>query len=124
VYEDYFGMPYPLKKLDLISFNKHEFRAMENWGCISVISGLLETLDTPETRFLFIRNARTVAHEVSHMWFGNFVSMDWWNDIWLNEGFARFSEHHILSLIRPDFNIWDQYLSQVYGIALTVDKNF
>mmetsp|Transcript_23078 Transcript_23078/g.22483 ORF Transcript_23078/g.22483 Transcript_23078/m.22483 type:complete len:402 (+) Transcript_23078:261-1466(+) len=123
VYEEYFGMPYPLKKLDMVSYMKHDFRAMENWGLISVKEGILEGLYDPQNPAPFIRNARTIAHEVSHMWFGNFVTMEWWNDIWLNEGFARFCEHHVLSIIRPEFNIWEGYLEEVYMVAQQRDMN-
>ena len=71
-------------------------RAMENWGCITFASNVLLTPIEHSTAELIQRNARTIAHEVSHMWFGNLVTMVWWDDIWLNEGFARYAEHHIL----------------------------
>jgi aminopeptidase N len=84
-------------------------RAMENWGCITFARKVFLTGPEETTAKLLQRNARSVAHEVSHMWFGNLVTMDWWDDIWLNEGFARFSEHHILETIHPEFKIWDKY---------------
>eukprot|EP00349_Pseudokeronopsis_sp_Brazil_P003711 CAMPEP_0202958404 /NCGR_PEP_ID=MMETSP1396-20130829/2762_1 /ASSEMBLY_ACC=CAM_ASM_000872 /TAXON_ID= /ORGANISM="Pseudokeronopsis sp., Strain Brazil" /LENGTH=304 /DNA_ID=CAMNT_0049676469 /DNA_START=797 /DNA_END=1711 /DNA_ORIENTATION=- len=124
VYEEYFGMPYPLKKLDLLSCNRHDFRAMENWGLITVKDGLLETLYDEGDPKMFIRNARTIAHEVSHSWFGNFVTMEWWDDIWLNEGFARFHEFHVLNMIRPQFSIWENYLTDVYYVAQERDMNW
>jgi aminopeptidase N len=55
------------------------------------------------------------------MWFGNLVTMEWWDDIWLNEGFARYAEHHILSTLRPEFRSWDKYLQQVFLVALNAD---
>ena len=58
------------------------------------------------------------------MWFGNHVTMEWWDDIWLNEGFARFSEHHILDTLRPTFRSWDKYLYQVYMVAMEKDWVF
>jgi aminopeptidase N len=56
------------------------------------------------------------------MWFGNLVTMDWWDDIWLNEGFARFSEHHILETLHPEFKIWDKYFEQVFAVAAKKDN--
>lgn len=55
------------------------------------------------------------------MWFGNLVTMEWWDDIWLNEGFARYSEFHILDKIRPHFKIWDKYINEVYKAAILKD---
>ena len=82
-------------------------RAMENWRCITFADYvLLNDLETQPTALL-MRNARTIAHEIAHMWFGNLVTMDWWTDIWLNEGFARFMEFQALSVIHPEYNIWD-----------------
>ena len=62
-----------------------------------------------------------MAHEISHMWFGNLVTMEWWDDLWLNEGFARFCEHDILNQLRPEFNIWAKYFYHVHHAALCYD---
>ncbi len=97
---------------------------MENWGIITFARYVL--LNDPETTpsELFQRNSRTVTHEVSHMWFGNLVTMEWWDDIWLNEGFARHAEHYILGKLRPEFNIWAKYIKLVHEAAHISDKEF
>jgi aminopeptidase N len=99
-----------LPKLDLVAFHFMKHRAMENWGLISFAKTVF--LNDPKTTptELFQRNARTVTHEISHMWFGNLVTMEWWDDLWLNEGFARYAEHYILDKLRPEYNIWAKYL--------------
>ena len=96
-------------------------RAMENWGCITFADYvLLNDLETQPTALL-MRNAWSIVHEIAHMWFGNLVTMDWWTDIWLNEGFARFMEFQALSVIHPEYNIWDQFLNEVYRQAIICD---
>jgi len=68
-----------------------------------------------------MRNARSIAHEIAHMWFGNLVTMEWWSDIWLNEGFARFMEFQALDVIHPEYNIWDMFLNEVFRAAIIID---
>lgn len=113
LYEDYFKVKYPLPKLDFVTYHFFSFRAMENWGIITMQRNCF--LDDPKTTRseTFQRNARTIAHEVSHMWFGNFVTMEWWDDLWLNEGFARYAEHYILDKLRPEYCSWAKFLKQV-----------
>lgn len=120
-YEEYFGIPFPLPKMDLVSLPTMNVRAMENWGCITFHSKVFLTDPLNTSAMMIQRNCRSVAHELSHMWFGNHVTMEWWDDIWLNEGFARFAEHHILDTLRPEFRAWDKYLSQVYSVAMKKD---
>jgi len=110
--------------MDLVSLHKMNVRAMENWGCITLLGSVFLTDPLTTSAMMVQRNARSVAHELSHMWFGNHVTMDWWDDIWLNEGFARFSEHHILQSLRPHFRPWDKYLYQVFAVAMDCDWQF
>jgi aminopeptidase N len=95
---------------------------MENWGCITFLNKVFLSSPSDTSAEMFQRNARTVTHEVSHMWFGNLVTMRWWDDIWLNEGFARFAEHQILSELRPEYNSWEKYHHKVFKVAIEADK--
>lgn len=124
-YTELFKIPYPLPKLDLISINSKihlemSIRAMENWGAITFIKSCLEKLPN-DTFQVYFRNCRTLCHEVSHMWFGNLVTMSWWDDLWLNEGFARFMEFKCLDKIRPEFKVWIRFISDVLYQVLGVD---
>lgn len=68
------------------------------------------------------RVAIVVAHELAHQWFGNLVTMNWWNDLWLNEGFACYMEHFCADFLFPDYRIWEQYATDAMGAALRLDS--
>ena len=106
-YNRYFGLPYPLPKLDLIAApGAITSVAMENWGAILVSeNALLRTGPAPsaaEDRTIFA----TLAHELSHQWFGNLVTMAWWDDLWLNEGFASWMDMKATAAFHPEWEIW------------------
>jgi aminopeptidase N len=104
-YDDYFGIHYPLKKLDLIGIPDFEAGAMENFGAITFRE--TDLLVDPRTASIAVqRNAALdVTHEMAHQWFGDLVTMQWWDNIWLNEGFATWMENKPVAAMHPEWNI-------------------
>jgi puromycin-sensitive aminopeptidase len=102
----YFGIPYPAAKLDHIAIPDFAFGAMENLGCVTYReTALLADLEHA-SRVELERVAQVVAHETAHMWFGDLVTMKWWNGIWLNEAFATFMELLATDDFRPQWHSW------------------
>ena len=106
---DYYDIAYPAGKLDLIAVPDFAFGAMENLGCVTFRETLL--LSDPErtTQAELTRIVDVIAHEIAHMWFGNLVTMDWWNGIWLKEAFATFMQVATTDAFRPDWRRWDGF---------------
>jgi puromycin-sensitive aminopeptidase len=119
-FADYYGIPYPDKKMDMVALPDFAQGAMENLGCVTYRESLLlvdpETATQPELATV----ADVIAHELAHMWFGDLVTMRWWNGIWLNEAFATFMELLAVDAYRPDWERWSQFL-RTRSIALEVD---
>jgi tricorn protease interacting factor F2/3 len=101
-YEQYYGIPYALPKLDLIAVPQHPFGAMENWGAITVQDALL-LVDPNSPTWTRPAVFGILAHEIAHQWFGDLATMTWWDDLWLNEGFATFLGARITDQLAPDF---------------------
>jgi puromycin-sensitive aminopeptidase len=104
--QDYFGLPYAFGKLDQVGIPDFEAGAMENAGLITYRE--LALLLDPATAPLAVqkRVAEVVTHELAHQWFGNWVTMVWWDDLWLNEAFATWMAYKIVDLWRPDWRVW------------------
>lgn len=120
-FEDYFGIAYPLEKCDLIALPDFASGAMENWGCITFREQAL--LVDPKNSTLSTKQyvALVVAHELAHQWFGNLVTMRWWTDLWLNEGFASWIEYLATDHIFPDWDVWTQFIVDEQQQALKLD---
>ena len=117
----YFGIPYPLKKLDHIVIPDFAAGAMENWGLITYRETAL--LVDPENSSVITRQnvAAIIAHEMAHMWFGNLVTMKWWNDLWLNESFASWMGDKAINDIFPEWDVWTNFVVDDTNIALELD---
>jgi len=108
-YERYYDIPYPLPKLHLIAVPEFAAGAMENWGAITFREVALFQDANSSTRSKK-RVAEVVAHEIAHQWFGNLVTMKWWNDIWLNESFATFMASKAMDSLHPEWEVWNDFL--------------
>jgi len=121
-FSEYFGIPYPLMKLDLLAIPDFAAGAMENYGCITYRETALLIDAKNSSAAVMQRVSRTVCHEIAHMWFGNLVTMEWWSYLWLNEGFARFLEHLAVDAIYPEWHIWEGFVADVFGQAQSLDS--
>jgi aminopeptidase N len=121
-FNEYFGVPYPLSKADHIALPDFSSGAMENWGLITYreVALLAEPGTTSQTSREYI--ASVVAHETSHQWFGNLVTMKWWDDLWLNESFANVMEYVAVDNLYPDWNFWNTFITQEGLSALRRDS--
>ncbi|MBM3662433.1 MAG: hypothetical protein FJW94_06010 [Actinobacteria bacterium] len=108
-FEDYYDIAYPGDKLDLVAVPDFSFGAMENLGCVTFREVLLLIDPDDSTQHEQQRVADVINHEIAHMWFGDLVTMRWWNGLWLNEAFATFMEVSASDAFRPEWNCWTAF---------------
>jgi aminopeptidase N len=119
-YDTYFGIAYPLKKLDLIGLPDFEAGAMENFGAITYREEDLLLDEKTATTGAKKGVAITIAHEMAHQWFGDLVTMKWWDNVWLNEGFATWMENKAVAVMHPEWAM-DQEVASSEDDTLRID---
>ncbi|CDH16259.1 probable Alanine/arginine aminopeptidase [Zygosaccharomyces bailii ISA1307] len=121
-FEKAFGIQYPLPKLDNVAVHEFSAGAMENWGLVTyrVVDVLLDKENSTLGRIQ--RVAEVVQHELAHQWFGNLVTMDWWEGLWLNEGFATWMSWYSCNEFQPDWKVWEEYVTDTLQNALALDS--
>lgn len=110
-FNDYYGVPYPLQKCDHVALPDFSSAAMENWGLITYREAylLVDPKTTPQSMKETITTV--ICHELSHQWFGNLVTMKWWDNLWLNESFANVMEYVATDALFPEWRIWDTFVT-------------
>lgn len=118
--ERYFGLPYPYAKLDLVAAPDFEAGAMENAGAVFFRETLLLVDESTVTLGERKRVAEVICHELAHMWYGDLVTMAWWDDLWLNEAFATWMAYQIVDDWKPEWKMWHAF-EQGRSAALSLD---
>ena len=121
-YDDFFGVAYPLPKLDMVAIPEFAMGAMENWGLVTYREVDLLIDPTKASSSQKQRVCTVVTHELAHQWFGNLVTMAWWDDLWLNEGFASWAENWAADKIFPEWTMWDQFTTGHLSYAMKLDS--
>mmetsp|Transcript_408 Transcript_408/g.590 ORF Transcript_408/g.590 Transcript_408/m.590 type:complete len:894 (-) Transcript_408:195-2876(-) len=121
-FTQFFEIGYPLPKLDLIAIPDFSSGAMENWGCVTyrTVCLLVDEKNTSLKNKQFV--AIVVAHELAHQWFGNLVTMEWWTELWLNEGFASWVEYLAVDVLFPEWKVWESFVNDAHNPALGLDS--
>merc|ERR1719410_1854125 len=120
-YDDFFGLKYPLPKLDMIAIPDFAAGAMENWGLVTYREVALLCDEATVSATQKQRICTVITHELAHQWFGNLVTMEWWDDLWLNEGFANWMQTFAADQLHPEWDIWESYVGTEQQRALQLD---
>ena len=120
-YEDFYETPYPLEHSYQVALPDFSAGAMENWGCVTYREAYL--LLDPDNTSLEMKQlvATVIAHELAHQWFGDLVTMEWWDNLWLNESFANMMEYVAVDALEPDWHIWEMFQTSEVPQALQRD---
>lgn len=120
-YEDYYETPYPLEHSYQVALPDFSAGAMENWGCVTYREAYL--LLDPDNTSLDMKQvvATVITHELAHQWFGDLVTMKWWDNLWLNESFANMMEYVAVDALEPDWKIWEMFQTSEVPAALQRD---
>ncbi|KAJ1977834.1 hypothetical protein H4R34_003429 [Dimargaris verticillata] len=116
-----FDIPYPLPKLDLVAIPDFEAGAMENWGLVTYRTSALLFDEARSSVRAKQYIAYVVAHENSHQWFGNLCTMEWWSDLWLNEGFATWVGNYVVDKLFPEWKTWTTFVNDETQKGLALD---
>ncbi|CAN8103915.1 unnamed protein product [Discula destructiva] len=120
-FSEAFGIDYPLPKSDILAVHEFTHGAMENWGLVTYrMTAILFDEEKSDSAFRN-RVAYVVAHELAHQWFGNLVTMDWWDELWLNEGFATWAGWLAIDHLHPEWEVWPQFINEGFESALKLD---
>jgi aminopeptidase N len=119
-FEDAFGYPYPFHKYDQVYVPEFNNGAMENAACITLRDEYLPR--GQQARWFYEQRANTVLHEMAHMWFGDLVTMRWWDDLWLNESFAEWASHHASALATSYHEAWTGFTNSRKNWAYRQDQ--
>lgn len=120
-YEDFYETPYPLEHSYQVALPDFSAGAMENWGCVTYREAYL--LLDPDNTSLDMKQlvATVIAHELAHQWFGDLVTMKWWDNLWLNESFANMMEYVAIDALEPNWKIWEMFQTSEVPAALQRD---
>ncbi|KAL8856418.1 MAG: hypothetical protein Q9178_006988 [Gyalolechia marmorata] len=121
-FSEIFGIDYPLPKMDMLAVHEFSHGAMENWGLICYRTTAILFDEQHSAAKYKNRVAYVVAHELAHQWFGNLVTMDWWSELWLNEGFATWVGWLAIDHLYPEFEVWSQFVTEAVQTAQQLDS--
>ena len=117
-----FQTDYPLTKLDLLAVHDFPTGAMEGWGLATFATTMLLFDEKKSDQRFRSRIVNTVGHELAHQWFGNLVTIEWWNELWLNEGFATWVGVYVTDRLHPEWDMWGQFVAESMSEALNMDS--